>query len=357
MAEQAHSSTETGESEHKEKMQIMMFEFMKELKQEFQEMRVKREQDREQCNSRMDKRDEKLEKLQREIKQDLKEECQQMRERISGDSGNKNEIEQEKESAKVTEQTNEKVIPTETNVTKSKKHKIRRVCVLKSCDINLTKFRKQVRKTKLGQASKFNNSDSIKCKRNTPTNHKNVKTKRTNTNKVKNNEVFRTNPNKSETKVFRSRHENLNRKQASGFTKTNTCVELTRRLGERNCSKLNSCKGKLNLHNEQLSDSIKCQIVNRKSKHKISLEKQRQECTNCQMIECLFQKEINLTKSTKKLGTNWPELDNGRAINRKIPFKMKRKVVVKTKKMRVRMKEITNRNRFGKPKWKIKLEI
>jgi hypothetical protein len=103
-----------------------------------------------------------------------------------------------------------------------------------------------------------------------------------------------------------------------------------------------------------MKDSKKESIV---TKHKLRVGNPNKECSNGQRLQHLFQKGIKWTKSSNKVGTNWPELDNGRATNRKIPFKMKRKVVVKTKKMRVRMKDITNRNRFGKPKWKIKLEI
>jgi hypothetical protein len=41
----------------------------------------------------------------------------------------------------------------------------------------------------------------------------------------------------------------------------------------------------------------------------------------------------------------------------KIPFKMKRKEIVKTKKMNIKMKTNSKQHNFGKPKWKIKSEI
>jgi hypothetical protein len=81
------------------------------------------------------------------------------------------------------------------------------------------------------------------------------------------------------------------------------------------------------------------------------------ENSDGQGLQQLFQKGIILTKSSLKERTNLLELENSRVTNRKIPFKMKRKVVVRAKKMRVRMKDIYNQNRFEKPKWKIKLEI
>jgi hypothetical protein len=69
-------------------------------------------------------------------------------------------------------------------------------------------------------------------------------------------------------------------------------------------------------------------------------------------------------KSDKKfkLGIKLPKSRNERATNRKIPFKMKRKiVVVKSKKMNVKMKVNYKRNlkqkKSGKHKWKLKLGI
>jgi hypothetical protein len=46
MAEQAHSSTETGESGDKTNVQEMLLELMKEMREQFQDKRKDREQDR-----------------------------------------------------------------------------------------------------------------------------------------------------------------------------------------------------------------------------------------------------------------------------------------------------------------------
>jgi hypothetical protein len=55
---------------------------------------------------------------------------------------------------------------------------------------------------------------------------------------------------------------------------------------------------------------------------------------------------------------NWPKSGNNRASNTKVPFKMKKKVViVKSWKKNVKMKVISKQVKFGKPKWKIKFEI
>jgi hypothetical protein len=355
MAEQAHSSTETGELGDKQKMQEMMLEFVKEFKKEFQELGEKLERNKIDTKQEFQKMREQFQNTEKNLINRMDKQIEKC-EQISGDFSNKNKIEQEKESATVTEQTNEKVTPTETKVTKSKKHRIRKVRVLNSCGINITQFWKQVRKTKLGRVKTLRERKS-KC------------------NKVKSNKMFRTNPNKNKTKAFQFRHENVNRQQGSGFTKTNTCVQLTRRQGERTSPNRNNWDTNSNFQSEHLHEKcINCvklkfqgehsnerlkkeSIVKGKTKHKLRVGNPNNECSNGQRLQHLFQKGIKLTKSSNKVGTNWHELDNGRATNRKIPFKMKRKVVVKRKKMRVRMKEITNRNRFGKPKWKIKLEI
>jgi hypothetical protein len=106
------------------------------------------------------------------------------------------------------------------------------------------------------------------------------------------------------------------------------------------------------------------------------------------MLQSLFQKGTKITNSFSKLGTKWPHIgrnkmnnknvqckmkdwtksEHDRATNQpklgickmtdpKIPFKMKRKEIVKTKKMKIKMKTNSKQHNFGKPKWKIKLEI
>jgi hypothetical protein len=112
---------------------------------------------------------------------------------------------------------------------------------------------------------------------------------------------------------------------------------------------------KLNFQSEILNERlIKESIV---TEHKLRVGNSNNESSDGQGLQQLFQKGIKLTKSSHKLKTNWPELDNSRATNRKTPFKMKRKVVVRAKKMNVKMKTNSRQHNFGKPKWKIKLEI
>jgi hypothetical protein len=60
------------------------------------------------------------------------------------------------------------------------------------------------------------------------------------------------------------------------------------------------------------------------TKYKLRVNYSNNENSNGQRLQQLFQKGIILTKNSNKVGTNWPELDNSRATNRKIPFKMKK---------------------------------
>jgi hypothetical protein len=131
------------------------------------------------------------------------------------------------------------------------------------------------------------------------------------------------------------------------------CVEFSRRLGESQSPKINNNSGeKSNCQNEHSSEKlINYQTVKRKLRLKNSLEKQSNECANCQMLEYSFQKGMKLANSVKKLETNWHKVNNSIATNIKVPFKMKRKTFVKAKKMIVKMKE--NRKQ---PIWKAKME-
>jgi hypothetical protein len=115
---------------------------------------------------------------------------------------------------------------------------------------------------------------------------------------------------------------------------------------------INSIKLKFQgeIPNERL---IKESIV---TKNKLRVGNSINKSSNNQRLQQLFQKGINLTKSSHKLRTNWPELDNSRLTNRKIPFKMKRKVV-RAKKINVKMKTNSRHHNWGKPKWKIKFGI
>jgi hypothetical protein len=249
------------------------------------------------------------------------------------------------------------VAQTNSKLSSSQKRRIRKVRLTKFLGINLSKFRKRqiketrlgrMRKTKrirLGRVKKLSESDLTKC--NGKPKHK----------------EFRTNPNKVETKVFQSRHDKVKSQKGSLFGKSvfnktqNRCVELSRWLGEKQSPKINNSNEKSNFPSEHWNEKLtNFHTAKRKSRLKNSLERQGQECINCQILECLFQKGINLTKSIKKIGTNWSKLNNGRATNKNIPFKMKRKTYVKAKKMNVKMKTNSKQNKSGKPKWKIKFE-
>jgi hypothetical protein len=72
MAEQAHSSTEIGESGDKTNIQEMLLELMKEMRGQFQDIRKDREQDRVDTKQEFQEMREQFEKVQSEIKQNLK---------------------------------------------------------------------------------------------------------------------------------------------------------------------------------------------------------------------------------------------------------------------------------------------
>jgi hypothetical protein len=170
----------------------------------------------EKLNKSMDRTDYQFEKFQSKIKQDLKVEYQQ----------------EETSSA----QQNETVTPSETKITSSKKRRIRKLCLLKSLGIKISKFRKlQEKAIRLGRVRNFSDCRIIKCKRNTLTKHKTMKpqSELTKNNGNFRHPVFRTNSSKAETKMFQAIHHKVKNQKGSLFGKTqNTCVELTRRLGE-----------------------------------------------------------------------------------------------------------------------------
>jgi hypothetical protein len=55
-------------------------------------------------------------------------------------------------------------------------------------------------------------------------------------------------------------------------------------------------------------------------------------------LQSLFQTGTKITKSFSKPGTKWPELDNSRMTNKRIPSKMKGKVKTQLRKINSKMK-------------------
>jgi hypothetical protein len=252
-----------------------------ETKQEFQDMAEK-------LNSR-------IEQNGRETEQDMEQMCgklkQDMQEIVKNFS---------KESEKVTETLSEIVAKTDSKLSRSKNRRIRKMRLMKSLGINISKFRKQqtkenrlgrVKETKLGQVKKLSDCELIKCKRNAPTKHKSVKIKGKRKlikcNAVTNDKVIRTNSSKVETKVFQSRHDKVKRQQESVFSiKQSMCAEMLSRLGEQGS----------NIHGSN-EKQINFQIMIRKSRHKISLERLNQESGTSQPLNHLVQNE----KSDKRI--------------------------------------------------------
>jgi hypothetical protein len=158
------------------------------------------------------------------------------------------------------------------------------------------------------------------------------------------------------------------KKTSKKHKKQITGVNLTRRLGEQlctNCQMLqsqfktrtkvnNRDKGKtnLNIHSEHLHEKctnrvkLKCQgempheRLTKESiqpEHKLRVGNSANKDSDEQGLQQLFQIEIHLTKSSHKLKTNLLKVEYSRTTNRKIPFKMKRKVV-RTKEINSKMK-------------------
>jgi hypothetical protein len=383
MAEEVQSSTETGGSGDKTNVQEMLLELMKEMKAKFQDIRKDREQDRkEREQDRAEtkqqfremeaqfqeiRNDREQDRKDRELfRQEFKQQCEKFRSKINQDL---KEDFQKVRSETVPEIPSETVTPTETKVSSAKQRRIRKLRILNSLGIKISKFRKRLTKQiRSARMRKSCDSKVIKYKRDNSTNP----------NKVKKNAVFRTNTNKNETKVFRLRHEKVNRQQESVFTKTNTCEELTRRLGEQLDTKCFKCKKNFSFQSDQFIEKLtKGSKVKRKSRHKISVQRQSQNCTNCQILQSLFQIGTKVTNSFSKLGTKWPNIGknrmsdkrvpfkmknwtksgSNRASNTKVPLKMKKKEIVKFRKTNVKMKVIFKPVKFGKPKCKIKFGI
>jgi hypothetical protein len=280
------------------------------------------------------------------MKQDLKVEFQQVR----------GEFQEESETVSV--KHSEIEAPTKPKVNSAKQRRIRKVHLMKFLGIKISKIRKrQEKETRLGRVRNFSDCHITKCKRNTLTTRRIVKPKSelTKSNKVKSNPVFLTNPIKVETNRFQAKHHKVKSKKGSLFGKTqNTCVELTRRLGEHLCLKCHKCNENYSFQSDKFSEKLKnCQIVNRKSRHKMSVEEPCKECRKGQILPYSFQKGINLTKESLKM-KNWPKSGNVKASNTKVPFKMKKNVVIiKSRKTNVKMKVIYKQVKFGKQKWKI----
>jgi hypothetical protein len=271
-----------------DKFEQILEQIQIDTKQEFQEMREQLQNTEKNFNKRMERTDKQFERFHSEIKQDLKVEFQQVR----------REFQEETSSA----QPNETVTPSETKVTSSTKRRIRKLRLLKSLGIKISKFRKRQEKAiSLGRVRNFSECHIIKCKRNILTKRKTMKpqSELTKSNGNFRHPVFWTNSSKVETKMFQAIHHKVKSKKGSLFGKTqNTCVELTRRLGEHLGTKCYKCKENSSFQSDKfigkLTNGLK---VKRKFRPKISVERQSQNCTNCQMLQSLFQKGTKITNS------------------------------------------------------------
>jgi hypothetical protein len=190
--------------------------------------------------------------------------------------------------------------------------------------------------------------------------------------------VLWANPCQAETKRFQAIYHKVKSKKGNVFSKTYMCNE-TGGLGEQLCTDCSKTKENPNFQSEKLSEKLKnCQIVNRHFRHKFSVEKLSQNCTNCLKLQSLFQTGTKITNSFSKSETNWPNISknrmrdkralfkmknwaksrSNRASDSKVSFKMKKKdEIVKFRKTNVKMKVMSKQVKFGKPKWKFKVGI
>jgi hypothetical protein len=269
MAEQARS-TETNIQEMLLKIVNKLDKFeqereqdRQEFKQEFRNMEENSNKKFKEMREQFDKKieqNEKFEKLQNEIKSEIKQDIKVEFLQVRG------EFQEE-----LTVINEDNFVKTDSKLSSSQKRRIRKVRLMKFFDIKISKFRKRLMKQiRSGRMRITSDSKVTKCKRNTSTNP----------NKVKNNEVFRTNPNENETKVFRVRYEKVNKQQESVFTKTNTCVPLTRWQGEKRSPNRNNWDTNSNFQSEHLHE----------------------KCINC--VKLKFQGEISNERLKKRVNSD-----------------------------------------------------
>jgi hypothetical protein len=362
-------------------VQEMLLELMKEIRgqsqemrdqfhkieQQFQDIKAEKEKDRKEFQDMGKQIEQKFESLQSEIKQDLKVEFQKVRGEIPEEISETlpSEIE----------------VLTNSKISSAKKRSIRKVRILKSRGIRISKFRKRQEKaTRLGRVKMSRDCHLTKYKRSSLTKHKYV----IYPSEVKGrSKVFQNVPSKVKTKVKISKEivflKVKLKKTSEKHKKQITGVNLTRRLGEQPCTNCHKGNENLNFQSDEFDEKLKnCQIVNGHSRHKFSVEKPSQNCTNCLKLQSVFQTGTKITNGFSKSGTKWPNISknrmrdkrvlfkmknwtksrSNRASDSKVSFKMKKKdEIVKFRKTNVKMKVMFKQGKFGKPKWKFKVGI
>jgi hypothetical protein len=329
MTDPTPSSTAKAELKEQANINEMLLKFMKKIEQN----QIKSDENFQ----------DKYERNQTEIKQqfqEVREEFQYMKEQFTNRIDK--QINKWDQISEKFYKDNETVTPTEIRVTSSQKRRIRKVRVLNSYGISITKFQKQVKANKVGRVKKSNGKNVINDKRNTPNkgkkNAENRKLRKDN--KVTNYKVLRTN-----------RHKDKTQNRSEKNKTRNSGVAPTRRLRESVFINFKNSNEITIFQNEKLIEKLTNDSnVKRKGRHKTNVGK----CRNGQVMQYLFQKGIKLAGSFHKV-KNWPKLEIERATNKNVPFKMKRKLVVaKSKKMKVRVKVNRTQDKCGKPRCKIK---
>jgi hypothetical protein len=308
--------------------------------------------------------------------------------------------------------SSETVVQIHTNFGKLRKRRIRKVRTLKSFGLT-TRIHgnKKVREYKRPiKHKREQNKTRKKCNaviyRKVPLTHPSEVKERS--------KVFQNVPSKVKTKVKFSKENVFQKvklkKTSEKHKRQITGVNLTRRLGEQLCTNCHKCNENLNFQSNKFSEKLKsctnCQMLQSSfqtrtkvthrnnwdtnlnfesehlhekcinsvklkfqgeipherlvkesivTKHKLRVGNSNNKSRNNQRLQQLFQNGINLTKRSPKVRINLLELEISRLTNRRIPFRIKRKVV-RAKKINVKMKTNSRHHNFGKPKWKIKLE-
>jgi hypothetical protein len=399
MAEQAQSSSETSESGNNENMQEMMIKFMQKLEEKLDKNTIQIQNMEENSNVKFQNMGEKFDKNSVEMYEKLDKYSAEMHERF----------EQSENKFRQVTKENEIEVFTKSEISSAKKRRIRKMRILKSRGIKISKFRKRQEKaTRLGRVKKSCNCYLIKYKKSSFTNYKHVKPQ----SKLTENRKFRHD-------VFWT-NQNPVKSRKSRFNSKITCEEVSRGLGEQLYTKCH--KGRSNETSEKLKNCTNCQklqssfqtrtkVLKKSIVTKQSLKERtnlHEECTNRVKLKCqgempherlmkesmltghnprvgnsynksrnnqkqqqLFQIGIHLTKSSHKLGTKWPELIQGKKTDKnrffktkeglslmkakQISFKMKRRdEIVRFRKINVKMKVMSEQANFEKLKWKFK---
>jgi hypothetical protein len=405
MAEQAQSSRETSESGNNENMQEMMIKFMQKLEENLDKNTIQIQNMEENSNvkfqemrKQFDNKFQEMHGESQEMRKQFDNKFQEMHEQFQDIKVEfqKARGELQEESETVSEKPSEIDVPSNHKVSNAKRRRIRKLRILKSLGIKVSKFRKRLEKViRLDRVKKFRNCHLTKYKRSSLTKHKYEKPQ----SEVTNNRNFRypvswVDPCQAETTRFQAKYK-VQSKKENLFSKPCRC-DVSRGLGEQLYTKC--YKGRSNGTSEKLKTCTNCQmlqssfqtrtkvieksIVTKQSlKVRINLH---DKCTDSVKLKVegeiprerltkeSIQPEHKLrTKSSHKIRTNLLEVDYGRTTNRKIPFKMKRKVIrtseskisfkmkrkdeiVRFRKINVKMKEMSEQVNFGKLKWKFK---